>query len=566
MAQLDLKAEAYSYWRMGFNVVALFFEDKGGKVEKRAFIEWGNWHRERQTEEEFHSQPWDRADGFGVVCSYPNRDGLYLAVVDYDVKKVSEEAKAKGKALLSSFPVTQMEETVSGGLHLVYLSRVKPSRSISEFHGSHGLELIATGKLVVMAPSKGYRRLNDNTPTVVEDAEALFYKVLGVEDRRGKVNEGLSEALLQKWLEQLKQHLRVEGEGSQYIYCHCPFHPPDNNPSFALHKTKFYAIDYHDGKVYSLKELGEALGVEFEGAEEEEEREGEERVNLYMLAQQILAANPIVTDMRTYLMYRWNGKCWMDDAEAFIHRHLVEAEEEDFKPYHLTTLTQIVQGLTFIEDLREPPPNLICFENGILDLNTMELKPHSPEYFFRNTIHADYNPNAKPAEFLKWLEEVLPDEEARRCIQEMFGYCFYRDYPFHNIFFLVGTGRNGKGTLMRTLIELLGRENCASIPLERLPERFQAANLIGKFANIVSEPKTALVTTETIKQLTGQDLITAEFKGKQKTFQFINYAKLIVLANRLPPVTDSSIAWWERVIVIEFPVTIPPEKMVPNIE
>jgi len=266
MAQLDLKAEAYSYWRMGFNVVALFFEDKGGKVEKRAFIEWGNWHRERQTEEEFHSQPWDRADGFGVVCSYPNRDGLYLAVVDYDVKKVSEEAKAKGKALLSSFPVTQMEETVSGGIHLVYLSRVKPSRSISEFHGSHGLELIATGKLVVMAPSRGYRRLNDNPPTVVEDAEALFYQVLGVEDKRGKVNEGLSEALLQKWLEQLKPRLKVKGEGSQYIYCHCPFHPPDNHPSFAINKQKFYAVDYHDNKVYSLKELAEGLGVRLEGA------------------------------------------------------------------------------------------------------------------------------------------------------------------------------------------------------------------------------------------------------------------------------------------------------------
>jgi len=261
----DLKVEAARYWEMGFNVVALFFEDKSGKVEKRAFVEWGKWHKERQTEEEFNSQPWERADGFGVVCSYPNKDGLFLAVVDYDVKNVGEEAKTRGKALLSKFPITQMEETVSGGIHLVYLSRVKPSRSISEFHGSHGLELIATGKLCVMAPSKGYRRLNDNPPRVVEDVESLFYEVLGVEDRRAIAGKGGEPEVLEKWLSRLKQHLKVKGEGSQYVYCHCPFHPPDNNPSFAINKLKFYAVDYHDCRVYSLKELAEALGVQLEG-------------------------------------------------------------------------------------------------------------------------------------------------------------------------------------------------------------------------------------------------------------------------------------------------------------
>jgi len=292
----------------------------------------------------------------------------------------------------------------------------------------------------------------------------------------------------------------------------------------------------------------------------------EEKVNLYRLAQEILAECPIATDIRTYLMFRWNGKCWVDDAEGFIHRKLVEAEGEDYKPYHLTTLTQIVQGNSFKDRLEEPPPHLICFENGVLDLNTMELKSHSPELFFRNMIHADYDPNAKPEKFQKWLDEVQPDKEAQKTLQEMFGYCLYRGYPFHVLFFLVGAGRNGKGTLTRTLISLLGKEGCVSIPLERLPERFQVTNLIGKLANIVSEPKTSLVTTETIKMLTGEDLITAEFKGKQKTVQFTNYAKLIVVANRLPPVNDSSLAWWERVIVIEFPVTIPPEKQVPNIE
>jgi len=565
---LTVKAEAFKYFEHGFNVVAVFLEQRiDGKVIKKPLVEWSRWQKQRQTFEEFETQPWQNADGFGIVCSWPNKDGLFLAVVDYDVKKVSEEAKQKGRALLRNFLVTQMEQTVSGGLHYVYLSRVKPS-PISEYHDTHALELIAGPKICVMAPSKGYVRLNDNLPTVIEDAEDLFYKALEVTDKREDTNKGVNTNVLQKWLEQLKPHLEIAGEGNQYFYAHCPFHKPDNNPSFAIHKTKFYAIDYHDGKVYSLKELAEALCIRLQGANsiEEVEYKQEEKINLYNLAKKILEEIPIVTDIRTYLMFRWNGKCWVDDAEGVIHKHLVELEGENYKPYHLTTLTQIVQALTFQNGLEEPPHNLICFENGVLDLATMELKPHTPQLFFRNIIHAEYKPDARAEEFLKWLNEMLPEEDAQKCVQEIFGYCLLRGYPFHFIFFLVGPGRNGKGTLVRTLIILLGKENCVSIPLERLPERFQATNLIGKLANVVSEPKTTLVTTETIKMLTGEDLITAEFKNKQKTVQFTNYAKLIVVANRLPPINDSSLAWWERVIVVEFPITIPENKRIPNIE
>ncbi|MEM3705354.1 MAG: phage/plasmid primase, P4 family [Candidatus Bathyarchaeia archaeon] len=564
---LTVKAEAFQYFEHGFNVVAVFLEQSiDGKVIKKPLVEWSRWQKQRQTIEEFETQPWQNADGFGVVCSWPNKDGLFLAVVDYDVKKISEEAKKKGMALLRNFPVTQIEQTVSEGLHYVYLSRVKPS-PISEYHDSHALELIAGPKICIMAPSEGYVRLNDNMPTVIEDAEALFYKALEVTDKREDTNKGVATKVLQKWLEQLKQHLKMAGEGNQYFYTHCPFHKPDNNPSFAIHKTKFYAIDYHDGKVYSIKELAEALGVTLQGAKNFEGVEyEEEKINLYMLANRLLEETPIATDIRTYLMFRWNGKYWVDDAEGVIHKRLVEEEGENYKPYHLTTLTQIIQALTFQNGLEEPPHNLICFENGVLDLATMELKPHSSKLFFRNIIHAEYNLAARAEEFLNWLKEVLPEEDAQKCVQEMFGYCLLRGFPFHFIFFLVGPGRNGKGTLVRTLISLLGKENCVSIPLERLPERFQATNLIGKLANVVSEPKTTLVTTETIKMLTGEDLITAEFKNKQKTVQFTNYAKLIVVANRLPPINDSSLAWWERVIVVEFPIAIPEDKRIPNIE
>jgi len=276
-------------------------------------------------------------------------------------------------------------------------------------------------------------------------------------------------------------------------------------------------------------------------------------MDLFTLAQKIIEKHPIITDIRSYMMYRFDGRVWRDDTEGLIHRELVKKEGRNFKPYHLTTLKQMIQGKTFTTNLQEPPPNLMCFKNGIVNLNHERvLKPHTPKYFFRNMIDAEYNPNADCPEFKKWLVEVLPEKEKRNCIQELFGYSLYRDYPLHKIIFLVGSGRNGKTTLLKTLIDILGKDSCTSVPLELLGERFQATNLIGKLVNIVTEPKTKLLRTEMVKKLTGQDLIHAEIKGKQRAIEFFNYAKLIVVANKLPPVRDDTLAWWDRVVVVEF--------------
>lgn len=269
---MDLKAEAKQYYELGFNVIAIKYGEGKGKIDKKPLCGWGSWHAQRQTPHEFENQSWEIADGFGIITDFPNNDGFYLGVVDYDVKNVDEEAREKGKQLISKFPTTQMEKTVSGGLHLVYLSKVKP-KPVKDFHATSGLELIGGGLLCVMAPSKGYERLNDNPPLVVEDVEGLFYQILGVEDKRGKANEGLPNDLLEKWFRQIlnSKTLKISGEGSNYLYCRCPLPThggPDVHPSFALSKKGFYGYCFKENKILNLKELAEALGIDLEAKAE----------------------------------------------------------------------------------------------------------------------------------------------------------------------------------------------------------------------------------------------------------------------------------------------------------
>jgi len=167
--QDKLKETAKAYYDQGNNIVPV-------NTTKEALVKWAKWIEKRQTIEEFESLPWQQAEGFAVLCGTQTEYG-YFCAVDYDVKNLPNEIIEKGLEILKSFPITQMEKTPSGGLHYIYWSREKP-KTISGYHNVAALELLGTNKLCIMAPSKGYIRLNDNLPSHVENLEFIFFKVL----------------------------------------------------------------------------------------------------------------------------------------------------------------------------------------------------------------------------------------------------------------------------------------------------------------------------------------------------------------------------------------------------
>ena len=78
-----------------------------------------------------------------------------------------------------------MEQTVNNGLHLVYWSGTKP-KTIGSFHATASLELLGEKKLCLMAPSLGYRKINDHIPTEIESIEQTFNSIM---KKRGLLKE-----------------------------------------------------------------------------------------------------------------------------------------------------------------------------------------------------------------------------------------------------------------------------------------------------------------------------------------------------------------------------------------
>ncbi len=142
--------------------------------QKRPLVEWAHWQTKPQTTTEFEAQPWQEADGYAIICGTKLDNGLYVGAVDFDVKNVSEEAQEKGKQILRKMLCTQTEQTPSGGQHWIYHCHNKP-RTVSTFHNEYALEILGEGKLCIMAPSNGYKRLNDNMPSTINDLEQLLF-------------------------------------------------------------------------------------------------------------------------------------------------------------------------------------------------------------------------------------------------------------------------------------------------------------------------------------------------------------------------------------------------------
>ncbi|MEM1589704.1 MAG: phage/plasmid primase, P4 family [Candidatus Bathyarchaeia archaeon] len=287
------------------------------------------------------------------------------------------------------------------------------------------------------------------------------------------------------------------------------------------------------------------------------------------MAEEIMKKHKIVTHMDTEVMYIYAGGVYLPYGEQKIREFVQQELGELATTHYVNEALECVRRSTYVpaEIFNSPPPHLVCVENGLLNIETLELLPHTPDLIFLSKLPVKYDPNATCPNILKFLEEVVPDEIDRTVLIEFIGYCLYRRYPIHKALMLVGGGNNGKSTFINLIKLLLGSQNVACRSLQELcSDRFAMADLYGKLANLFYDlPGSAIADTGPFKALVGGDTVKGEMKFKSAFF-FENYAKLIFSANQIPRVSsDHSDAFFRRWIIINFPNTFEGEKADRNI-
>ena len=213
-----------------------------------------------------------------------------------------------------------------------------------------------------------------------------------------------------------------------------------------------------------------------------------------------------------------------------------------------------------VNDLQHPAFNrygntIINFRNGLLDVKTMELLPHSPDYRAINQLPHDWEPEHAATDSVveDFLSGILPDPEDREMFLQYSGYCLTTGTYLQKFLVVTGPGGTGKSVLLHLVEMALGPANYSSLKLHDLDgkNRFSSAFLMGKLANICADiPSKALEDVSDLKTITGEDAVRAEYKGG-KVFTFRPYCKLLFSCNSLPKSLDEKTnAYFRRLLIL----------------
>lgn len=268
------------------------------------------------------------------------------------------------------------------------------------------------------------------------------------------------------------------------------------------------------------------------------------------LADEVLQHGPLAlgTDDR---MWRYEHGVWTPDKNVVRHR-VARILGDRSRRAHATNTEDMVRARV-VTITSEPVSEFINFRNGLLDWRSGVLHPHTPEVLSTVQLTVDWIPDAQCAVFDGWLAQVVPGD-CLGMVWELLGYLLYSGNPLQKAIMLVGSGGNGKGTLLRVVTAILGSRNITAVSLHDLiSTRFSTASLFGKIANIAGDiDGKFLDSTAAFKAITGQDVISAEHKGLDR-FDFTPWAVPVFSANKIPASADTTAGYLRRWLIVPFP-------------
>lgn len=287
--------------------------------------------------------------------------------------------------------------------------------------------------------------------------------------------------------------------------------------------------------------------------------------------------------------YTWVGTHWQQDQMGGVQRMasrtvraiLAEAAQEP-DPTRRKALAQWAKSSESqgrrdamlksaaehlaIDDTRfDADPWLLNCLNGTVDLRTGELRPSDPALLLSKCAHVAYESDAACPTWLAFLNQIMRGRAPLvEFLRRALGYSLTGRVSEDALFFLYGTGSNGKSTFIRAIRAILGDYGAQAAPDLLLAKTGQQhptelAALFGKRFVASVEPDARKKLDEgVVKHLTGGDAITAR-RMYEDFWEFAPTHKLWLSANHKPTIKGTDTGIWRRIKLVPFEVTIPPE-------
>jgi len=274
---------------------------------------------------------------------------------------------------------------------------------------------------------------------------------------------------------------------------------------------------------------------------------------------EIFAKYPYIKKNHAGLFYNYENGYYKILSQHDVRKIILDSMYEDMMWGYRTT-SQVdakVMCLRAIIPVAEETlmTNVINVKNGLLDIRTLELKPHTPDYvsFYQHPV--DYTPDAKAPVWEKCLSDWMEGDEKEekiKILKTYTGYILSNTMKFHKALFLIGDGSNGKSTYADTIAMLMGKQATSHISLSDLHKDFGLAELFGKKLNVVEEVAgNKIFDSDIMKKVFSGEPVQANIKY-QPMFEFKPQCKFIFALNEMPKINDTTMGTQRRLLTVTF--------------
>jgi len=284
--------------------------------------------------------------------------------------------------------------------------------------------------------------------------------------------------------------------------------------------------------------------------------------------------------------YRFNGNVYEPETKDSIFQHLKTYFDQIGQINICTTsflqsvLTQVRAAVDKTEETTKfwtesnrntlNPNKVLTLKDGLYRIRSNGKMQHVSKFtskFFDTTyLPITYSDDAKSEKWEAFIEDILPNEDDRKLLQQWFGYHFCHTLQLRKYMTFYGSGANGKSVVCLVLRMLLGEKNCSSIDLDAFSKEFYLAETYRKIANISDELPIHLgnLNDGLIKKFMEGAPIYFNPKGT-KGFTAKVTAKWTQATNRLATTKDNSNGTIDRTLIIKFGKRIEQSKRNPEL-
>ena len=208
---------------------------------------------------------------------------------------------------------------------------------------------------------------------------------------------------------------------------------------------------------------------------------------------------------------------------------------------------------TFDADL-----NLLNCPNGVVDLRTGQIIPHSSNHKFMHCTEVSYIPDAATTHWVSWLKSAVGEEQAQ-FLKLAAGYSLTGHTREEIMFYLFGPPRSGKGTFIETLLAALGEPLALATKFSTFTaerngdtQNFDLAPMQPCRVVAASESNSYERFNEAkLKNVTGGDTISCAFKFGN-SFSYRPQFKIWLSSNHPVNADPDDDAVWGRIRVVHF--------------